>query len=184
MVNWGRPIRGWRQARTVIHESSLPKIGERCEDSLRDEGGFVCVCVCVCVCVRACTSTQLCPTLCHPVYYSPSGSSVRGISQTGILDWAAISFSRGSFQPRDRTRISCPSCIGRQILYHWAPWESWWFLSRWESENTSDVGQHKQYEVASHTHTHTHTHPYAHMSGLVLTVFPDASSFQLWLISH
>ena len=176
MVNWGRPIRGWRQARTVIRESSLPKIRERCEDSLRDEGGFVCVCVHVC----ACTCTQLCPTLCHPVYCSPSGSSVHEISQTRILGWVAISFSRGSFQPRDRTCISCISCIGRQILYHWTTWESWWFLSRWEIENTSDTGQHKHYEVASHTHTHT----YAHTSGLVLTVFPNASSFQLWPISH
>ena len=37
---------------------------------------------------------------------SPSGSSVRGISQAIILEWVAISFSRGS-QPRDRTHISC-----------------------------------------------------------------------------
>ena len=32
-----------------------------------------------------------------------------------ILEWVAISFSRGSFQPRDG---SCVSCIGRWILYH------------------------------------------------------------------
>ena len=34
-----------------------------------------------------------------------------------ILEWVAISFSRGSSQTRDQTHISC---IGRWILYHWA----------------------------------------------------------------
>ena len=39
---------------------------------------------------------QLCPTLCNPVVCSPSGSSVHGILQARILEWVAISFSRGS----------------------------------------------------------------------------------------
>ena len=51
------------------------------------------------------------------------GSSVHGIFQARILEWAAISFSRGSSQPRDRTRVSCRvSC--RQILYHQRRWGS------------------------------------------------------------
>ena len=33
-------------------------------------------------------------------------------------EWVAFPFSRASSQPRDRTRVSCISCIGRQILYH------------------------------------------------------------------
>ena len=33
-------------------------------------------------------------------------------------------FSRGSSQSRDQTNISCISCIGRQIVYHWATWEA------------------------------------------------------------
>ena len=41
------------------------------------------------------------------------GSSVHGILQARILEWVAISFSRGSSQPRDGTLISC---IGRWIL--------------------------------------------------------------------
>ena len=45
--------------------------------------------------------TQLCPTLCDPVDCSPPGSSVHGILQARILEWVAISFSRGSSQPRD-----------------------------------------------------------------------------------
>ena len=38
---------------------------------------------------------------------SLAGSSIHGISQTRILEWAATSFSRGPSQPRDRTWISC-----------------------------------------------------------------------------
>ena len=48
---------------------------------------------------------QSCPTLCDPVNYSPSTRLlVHGILQARILEWVAISFSRGSSQPRDRTR--------------------------------------------------------------------------------
>ena len=42
---------------------------------------------------------------------NPPGSSVRGISQARILGWVAISFSRGSSRPRDRTHVSCISCL-------------------------------------------------------------------------
>ena len=45
--------------------------------------------------------TQPCPTLCHPMNYSPPGSSVHGILQARILAWIAIPFSRESSQPRD-----------------------------------------------------------------------------------
>ena len=47
---------------------------------------------------------QSCPTLCHPMDCSLPGSSVHGIFQTRVLEWVAISFSRGSARPRDRTR--------------------------------------------------------------------------------
>ena len=47
-------------------------------------------------------SIQSCPTLCDPIDYSPPGSSVNGILQARILEWLAISFSRGSPWPRDR----------------------------------------------------------------------------------
>ena len=39
--------------------------------------------------------------------FSPPGSSIRGISQTRILEWVTVSFSRGSSQPRDQTHVSC-----------------------------------------------------------------------------
>ena len=56
-------------------------------------------------------------TLCNPMGRSPPSSSVHGIFQERILEQAAISFTRGSSRPRDWTRISCVSCIGRKVLY-------------------------------------------------------------------
>ena len=46
------------------------------------------------------------PTLCNPTDCSPPYSFVHGISQARIPEWVAISFSRGSSQPRDRTWVS------------------------------------------------------------------------------
>ena len=46
------------------------------------------------------------PTLCNPIDCSLPGSSVHGIFQGIVLEWVAISCSRGSFQPRARTRVS------------------------------------------------------------------------------
>ena len=71
-----------------------------------------------------CFVIQLCPTLCDPMNCSPPGSSVHEIFQPRILEWVAISYSRGSSWHRDWTPISCTSCIGRQIPYHWATWET------------------------------------------------------------
>ena len=72
--------------------------------------------VCLCVCVRS--ISQSCPTLCNPLDCSPSRSSVHGISQARILQWVAISYSRGSSWHKDQTCSPCVSCIGRRFLYH------------------------------------------------------------------
>ena len=53
---------------------------------------------------------------------SPPDSSVLGILQARILEWVAISCSRRSPWPRDRTQVSCVSCISRWTLYHCANW--------------------------------------------------------------
>ena len=45
--------------------------------------------------------------LCNPIDCCPPGSSVHGIFQARILEWVAISFSRGSSRPRDWTQVSC-----------------------------------------------------------------------------
>ena len=51
--------------------------------------------------------TQSCPTVCDPMECSLPGSSVHGIFQSIVLEWIAISFSRGSSWPRDWTWVSC-----------------------------------------------------------------------------
>ena len=57
----------------------------------------------------------------HCYVVSPPGSSVHGISQARILEWVAISISRGSSWTRGQ---SCTSCIGRRVLHHWVAWEA------------------------------------------------------------
>ena len=69
------------------------------------------------LCVSVCSVAQSRPALCDPMNCRLSGSSVQGIFQERILEWVAISFSSGSSRPRNQTDASC---IGRQILYHWA----------------------------------------------------------------
>ena len=49
---------------------------------------------------------QSCLTLCDPMDCSLSGFSVHGIFQARVLEWIAISFSRRSSRPRDRTQVS------------------------------------------------------------------------------
>ena len=61
---------------------------------------------------------------CDPMDCGPPGSSVHGILQARILEWVAISYSRGSSWPRDGSCISCVSYIGRRILYHCSTWEA------------------------------------------------------------
>ena len=65
---------------------------------------------------------QSCLTLCNPMDCSLPGSSVRGLFQARILEWVAISFSRGSSQHRDRTQVSC---IAGRFFTSW-PWENSW----------------------------------------------------------
>jgi len=72
----------------------------------------------LCCCCRV---TELCPALCDPVNCSPPGSCVQGISQARVLEWVAVSSSRGSSWPRDQTRVSC---IGRRVLDLCATWEA------------------------------------------------------------
>ena len=72
--------------------------------------------------------------LCHVWRPYRPVSSVHGIFQARILEWVAISSSRGSSQPGDWT---CVPCIGRQILYHWATWEAPYVVWLWANESCS-----------------------------------------------
>ena len=68
---------------------------------------------------------QSCLTLCDPADCRPPGSSVHGTVQARILEWVAVSFSRGSSRPRDRTQVS--RIAGRRFNL-WATREAqnWW----------------------------------------------------------
>ena len=67
--------------------------------------------VCVCVCALSVMPDSLQP---HRLY--PPSSSDDRLFQSRILEWVAISFSRGSSRPRNRTHISCISCNGRKFF--------------------------------------------------------------------
>ena len=54
----------------------------------------------------------------------PPGFSVHGSLQARILEWVAISSSRGSSQPRDGTRVSCVSWTAGGFFTIWATKES------------------------------------------------------------
>ena len=83
-----------------------------------------CVCVCVCVCVCACARSVVAKS------FVASWTVARQVplptrllcllnfpgKNTGV---GSISYSRGSSRSRDQTCISCITCIGRQILYHY-----------------------------------------------------------------
>ena len=60
---------------------------------------------------------QSCPILCYSMDCSLPGSSVQEVLQARILEWVAISYSRGSSQPRDQNRVS--HIVGR-IFTIWA----------------------------------------------------------------
>ena len=72
----------------VDKESGAPQMEKRTDFCL-----FVCLLCFVLVNAAAAKSLQSCPTLCSPIDGSPPGSSVPGILQARILEWAAISFS-------------------------------------------------------------------------------------------
>ena len=62
---------------------------------------------------------QSCPTLCDLLDWSPKASFVHGILQARILEWVAISYSRGSSQPRDQTLSPVsPALAGRFTPHH------------------------------------------------------------------
>ena len=58
------------------------------------------------------------------------GSSLHGILQARVLEWVAISFSRGSSRPRDWTLVSC---IPGRLLNLWATREGFDLGHTWSS---------------------------------------------------
>ena len=80
-------------------------------------------------------SALLCPTLCDPMNTSLQASSVHGILQARILEWAAVPSSRGSSWPRDWTCISYVSGLGRQVFHHSS------HLISLNSHSSSEIGR-------------------------------------------
>ena len=65
-------------------------------------------------------SLQLCPTLCHPIDCSSPDYSIREIPQARILEWVAMSSSRGIFLTQGSNPHLLQLLHFRQILYRWA----------------------------------------------------------------
>ena len=78
---------------------------------------------------------QSCPTLCYPMDCSLQGSSLHGILLARVLEWVAISFSRGSSWPRDRTLVSC---IPGRHFNLWATREVCYLIG-WKGKNNRVV---------------------------------------------
>ena len=105
---------------------------------------------------------QSCPTLCDPMDCSLSGSSVHGIFQARVLEWVAISFSKGSSRPRDWTQVS--RIAGRHFTV-WAtsevlfPQKVYWVTSflkepLWRAK--MDFLQKANYKNLNKSNTKTH----------------------------
>ena len=106
-------------------------------------------------------SLQSCLTLWDPLDCSLPGSSAHEMLQARILDWVAMASSRGSSWPRDRTHVSCSSCISGRLflplLWSRIWWHRkysdpiWWF---WEEKEAPvcmrEKGKQKRKGVTDH----------------------------------
>ena len=88
----------------TVHIKAMTAVGGAYQVSL----DFLMTCMCA-------KLLQSCLTLCDLMTCSPPGFTVHGILQARILEWVAMPSSRGSSWPRDRTRVSYVSCIGRRV---------------------------------------------------------------------
>ena len=82
---------------------------------------------------------MVCVFFVTPMNRSPRGSSVHGILQARTLEWAAISSSRGSSQPRDQTYISWVFCITTSTS-----WEAMWCVFYQNKKNFFNDEQYSE----------------------------------------
>ena len=80
----------------------------------------MCVCVCVCVCVQLLSHVWLFAAM----DCSLSASSTHGISQAKILEWVAISSSRGSSQPRHQTHAHVSPVLAGRLFFTTTTWNA------------------------------------------------------------
>ena len=88
--------------------------------------------------------TQSCSTLCDPMDCSLSGSSVHGIFQARVLEWIAISFSRGSSRPKNQTWVSQ---VAGRCFTSWATREA--PLNNKQNKNTNQIISRQEYQSHS-----------------------------------
>ena len=112
--------------RNTIYVVVLVKWLLRCQYGIWQDSCLLSTSVCVCVCVLV---AQSCPTLCHPLDCSPPGFSAHGIFQTRIMEWVAISSSRGIFPTWGSNPHLLCSCIACEFFTPWAIQEA--LLSTW-----------------------------------------------------
>ena len=93
-----------------IHSSQVVDLN-KCDYSLRMDMCF-------------CSVTSVMSKFFDHMDRSLPGSCVHRIIQARILEHVSIASSRGSCWPRDRTCISCVSCIAGGFFTHWATWEA------------------------------------------------------------
>ena len=112
----------------------------------------------------------------------PPGSSVHGILQARILEWAAMPCSRLSSQPRDWTCTSYVSYIGRLVLYHQHHLELGWFqLKRLTTPSASEDVEQSELSYSAHGNVKWHGHLEKQI--IVVQKVKNTSSFPLWIPS-
>ena len=97
--------------------------------------------------------TQSCLTLSYPMNWDSPGSSIHGILQAIKLEWVAISFSRGSSWPRNRTQVFCIAgrlftvWVIREAQLRYLPFQSPFYKGRnWSTERLCNVSKIEQLE--------------------------------------
>ena len=83
-------------------------------------------------------------TLHDPMGCSPSGSSVHGIFPAKILEWAAISFSRGSSGPRIELAFPASSALANGFFIICTSNDRFFYRTTWEAQEVDDVNMSLQ----------------------------------------
>ena len=124
---------------------------------------YLLLCWSLCLNIKKAYSLLSCPTLCDPMDYNLPGFSVHGIFQARILEWVAVPISRGSSQPRDRTRVS--HIVGRFFTI-WVIIDNYYinknpFLKsvKWTGSLWPALSHHSL-SWGMHVCVHIHTHSY------------------------
>ena len=147
---------------------------------------------------------QSCPTLCDPMDCRLPGSTIHGIFQARVLEWVAISFSRGSSQPRIEPRSpaleadALPSelpgkpviCISEvidissrqswvQLVLHPEKWYRWtYFHNGRRREREQTCGHCEEEKGGTNWEMRTDLYKLPHVTQLVETCY-QAQEFQL-----